>query len=218
MSSYKSLKSSNFTNDTYSRPVFSSDENAHRYNVAPQQFHYAPTIGFPDPNKLDSKLIFIDSRDRDEETYPSASKFTINLEEAYQNIVAIGIVFANVPVPDTNTNQYVCLNIKAGGTELNKINSPSSVVQNSFAVLPLNVTGSGFNLSINRGDSSDQDEYTYFFNTPLKELSSLSITFHTRDGKDDLYDFGTEAFNILFRIQSSFNGISRINELQQISV
>ena len=49
-----------FAPETYSRQVYGSESTSRGYNVAPTQFHFGNEIRFPDPERLDSRYLFIE--------------------------------------------------------------------------------------------------------------------------------------------------------------
>lgn len=128
----------------------------------------------------------VGSKDRNVETYPSSSQFSIRLPKEYKNIHSVELIQAIIPHKNNVTHEpYLVLSID----ELkDTIESKDSNIADSFAILMLNTpVENGKFISI---DNRIHENTVLKFNTPKASLSKMTVKITDFDG--DIFSFGGE--------------------------
>lgn len=128
----------------------------------------------------------VGSKDRNVETYPSSSQFSIRLPKEYKNIDSVELIQAIIPHKNNVTHEpYLVLSIDE---LVDTMDSKDSNIADSFAILMLNPpVENGRFISI---DNRIHENTVLRFATPKANLSKMTIKITDFDG--DIFSFGGE--------------------------
>jgi hypothetical protein len=133
--------------------------------------------------RVDQYLI-INSKERDVNSYPSASQFVLNLPQEYRNVSRIELI--QCIIPDKNnvaSEPYLLLNIN----ELeNTMESNNKAISDAFSILPLDqatVPGKFIKLV-----TQIHEKIILNYKTPKASLSKVTLSVTDSDGQ--IFDFG----------------------------
>lgn len=129
-------------------------------------------------------FLTVSSKDRDITVYPKSSKFVLDLDEEYRNVLSVELIQAIIPDQNNVTSEpFLLLNIK----ELDAVmESNNKQIYDSFSILQIAppVTTGGFIYTMKQ-----IHEHTILqYRTPKARLSRLSISVTDSDG--DIFGFG----------------------------
>lgn len=88
-----------------------------------------------------SKVIVVDSRDRDRSVYPSASSFRVKLQRRYKRVYSVALRMAFVPALEDTTEHYCVLRsrklaLMEGAVATGEQPSRNGVFNDAFALIP----------------------------------------------------------------------------------
>lgn len=132
---------------------------------------------------LDTKLLIIDSNDRNKAEYPNSSEYEIFLDQTFRNVVSIELVQAYV-----NDEQY---NITNSNNKLN-INELNCFIPNGFYTFiqlkdKINHLLTLYNIQNILCEFDEISKKFFFYATSFEDLENLSMNFRGNTLKKKIY-------------------------------
>lgn len=146
---------------------------------------------------IENALIFLDSRDRNHDSYPNSENYNIKLDSTFKNVISIELLHAILPNSDyiiNNRNNTIHFQETSGVTLTASINNGNYTNENDIASALENAMK-------NIGES----DYTVNFDSSSKKYTILS----DRTGGDGLFILKFKGSNEIF----GSNGVTRTSYL-----
>jgi len=148
---------------------------------------------------IETHLLYIDSINRNVQSYPNVNNFYIELDDNFKNIERIELVSMSLPVNSNAIYAQGSLLVQLQPVNLNrvKVSKNSNVVKSAFVVFPKLENASNSFAVVDTPQSID-------FPSPQNIMRRFGLGFYKSDGT--LYSFGESAgdLTILNNVKALF--------------